>query len=208
RRGTPPGRASACGTGRRPACGRYGRRRPPPGSRAWRTPACPRPTAAAPARRVHRAVPGTADSALPGSPDRRGKPGGSGGTLSQACSMSLIGLIGPISLIGGQSPFYRPTLFSGLCIFSESSRTCPKAIGSLMATTELAALAGSSPILFVSLCGGPGPAPSTGEELMILLYTLALLLLGAAKLFVGWRAAWIARKYARVAGSGDRLTRD
>jgi len=43
---------------------------------------------------------------------------------------------------------------------------------------------------------------------MILLYTLALLLLGAAKLFVGWRAAWIARKYARVASAVDRLTRD
>jgi hypothetical protein len=43
---------------------------------------------------------------------------------------------------------------------------------------------------------------------MILLYTLVLLLLGVAKLLIGWRAAWIARKYARVAVTVDRLTRD
>src|SRR5439155_22863677 len=42
------------------------------------------------------------------------------GTLSQGCSMSLIGPIGPISLIGGQSPFYRAsTIFRSAYFFGK-----------------------------------------------------------------------------------------
>lgn len=43
---------------------------------------------------------------------------------------------------------------------------------------------------------------------MILLYTFVLLLLGAARGLIAWRAAALARKYARVAVNVDRLTRD
>jgi hypothetical protein len=43
---------------------------------------------------------------------------------------------------------------------------------------------------------------------MILFYTLVLLLLGVARGLVAWRAAALARKYARLAVHVDRLTRD
>src|SRR5438128_573751 len=43
---------------------------------------------------------------------------------------------------------------------------------------------------------------------MILLYTLVLLLLGAARFVIARRAAALARKYARAAVNVDRLTRE
>ena len=43
---------------------------------------------------------------------------------------------------------------------------------------------------------------------MILLYTLVLLVLGATKALLAWRAAMLARKYGRVTASVERLTRD
>jgi hypothetical protein len=46
------------------------------------------------------------------------------------------------------------------------------------------------------------------RKTMILFYTLALLLLGVAKLVIGWRAAALAKKYTRASAVVDRLTRD
>src|SRR5437762_13749236 len=111
-------------------------------------------------------------------------------SLRAECTTTLIG---PISLIGQPSRFYRPRTISRLRIFSESSRTCPNSAGSLLATTELAARAGSSPILSVSLCGGPGPAPSTGEELHD-----SALHACAAPVGCGQAAGWLARGLDRA----------
>src|SRR5262249_17932509 len=70
------------------------------------------------------------------------------------------------------------------------------------------ALAGGSAIPSSPSLAGQGQHHRREKKTMILFYTLALLLLGVAKLVVGGRAAALAKKYTRVSAAVDRLTRD
>src|SRR5262249_53048160 len=88
-------------------------------------------------------------------------------------------------------------------------RVNPTDRGRVYSTSEaLGRIRRHFPTSLAPLCGLARANTPTGETSMILLYTLVLLLLGAAKLLLGWRAAAVARKCARTAVGVDRLTRD